>query len=163
MSIKSSTPPQSEDPSLLPISRPHSIAEKLVIGFSDKVLPHDVKKEHSFAVLTPEQKEQIEQIEKRAIIQFRGMLDELESALGMLRIGHHMGWKVLYMIHSKKTIRKYEEILDIKIRDIFPDEGPSAGRSIGLDIAKRFSNFWKVVSGETELTKEEKENRRKIE
>ena len=81
----------------------------------------------------------------------------------MLRLGHHLGWKVLYMIHSKKTIRKYEEILDIKIRDIFPDEGPSASRSIGLDIAKRFSNFWKVVSGEVDLTKEDKENRRKFE
>lgn len=91
------------------------------------------------------------------------MLDELESALGMLRMGHHVGWKILYIILSKKTIRKYEEILDIKIRDIFPDEGPSAARSIGLEISKRFSNFWKVVSGEIELTKEEKENRRKIE
>lgn len=151
------------DSALIPINRDHSISEKIVIGISDKVLSHNVKKEDSYAPLNIEQKEQLEQIEKRAIIQFRGMLDELESALGMLRIGYHMGWKVLYMIHSKKTIRKYEEILDIKIRDIFPDEGPSAGRSVGLDISKRFSNFWKVVSGEIELSKEEKENRRKIE
>lgn len=105
----------------------------------------------------------MEQIEKRAVIHFSGQLDELESALGMLRMGHHMGWKVLYMIHSKKTIRKYEEILDIKIRDIFDAEGPSADRSVGLGIAKKFSNFWKVVSGEIPITKEEKENRRKIE
>lgn len=152
-----------EDPALKPISRPHGLAEKIVIGASDKYLPHKVRKEDAFAVLTTEQKAQLELIEKRAIIQFRGMLDELESALGMLRMGHHIGWKVLYMIHSKKTIRKYEEILDIKIRDIFPDEGPSAGRSVGLDIAKRFSNFWKVVSGEADLTKEDKDNRRKFE
>ena len=151
------------DPALKPINRSHGISEKIVIGISDKLLPSQTNKEGSFATLTPEQKEQIEQIEKRAIIQFTGMLDELESALGMLRIGHHMGWKVLYMIHSKRTIRKYEEILDIKIREIFPDEGPGASRSTGLDIAKRFSNFWKVVSGEHKLTPEEKENRRKIE
>ena len=152
-----------EDPALKPITRPHGIAEKIALGFRDKVLPHDVKKEQSFAILTQKQIEEIEQIEKRAIIQFTGALDELESALGMLRIGHHMGWKVLYMVHSKKTIRKYEEILDIKIRDIFPDEGPSASRSIGLSISKKFSNFWKVVSGEIEMTKDEKDNRRKIE
>lgn len=163
MSNQSTNPPNSDDPALNPISRSHSIPEKIVIGISDKILPHNVRKEDCFATLTPEQKEQIEQIEKRAIVQFTGMLDELESALGMLRLGHHMGWKVLYMIHSKRTIRKYEEILAIKIRDIFPEEGPSAPRSIGLDIAKRFSNFWKVVSGEIALTKEEKENRRKIE
>lgn len=163
MSIKSNTPVESEDSSSQPIIRSHSISEKFVIEIGDRVLPNKTPREQSFAILSPEQKEQIEQIEKRAIMQFIGMLDELESALGMLRMGHHMGWKVLYMIHSKKTIRKYEEILDIKIRDIFPDEGPSAGRSVGLGIAKKFTNFWKVVSGETELTKEEKENRRKIE
>lgn len=163
MSNDFKTPSDQEDPSLKPIARSHNIPEKIVIGITDKVLPNKLVAKESFATLTPEQKEQIEQIEKRAIIQFTGMLDELESALGMLRIGHHMGWKVLYMIHSKRTIRKYEEILDIKIRDIFPDEGPSAARSAGLDIAKKFSNFWKVVSGEHKLTPEEKENRRKIE
>jgi hypothetical protein len=163
MSNKPETPLNSEDPAFKPITRSHGITEKIVIGISDRVLPNKAVKVESFATLTSEQREQIELIERRAIIQFTGMLDELESALGMLRMGHHFGWKVLYLIHSKKTIRKYEEILDIKIRDIFPDEGPSAGRSIGLDIAKKFSNFWKVVSGETELTKEEKENRRKIE
>lgn len=153
-----------EDKSLTPINRPQSVSEKLVNVLSDKILSKEIVSEtHRFAALSPEQKEQLEQIEKRALIQFTGMLDELESALGMLRMGHHFGWKVLYLIHSKKTIRKYEEILDIKIRDIFPDEGPSSDRSIGLDIAKRFSNFWKVVSGETELTKAEKVNRRKIE
>lgn len=148
-----------DDPSLKPIIRTYNIPEKIVIGLSDKVLPNKVVAKESFATLTPEQNEQIEQKEKRAIIQFTGILDELESAIGMLRISHHMGWKVLYMIHSKRTIRKYEEILDIKIRDIFPDEEPSANRSTGLEIAKKFSNFWKVVSGEQPLTKEEKENR----
>ena len=164
MSNNASNSPEPEDKFLIPINRPHSYSEKIVNVLSEKILPKETFSEtQRFATLSADQKEQLEQIEKRALIQFRGMLDELESALGMLRMGHHFGWKVLYLIHSKKTIRKYEDILDIKIRDIFPDEGPSAGRSIGLDIAKRFSNFWKVVSGETELTKTEKENRRKIE
>lgn len=147
-----------------PISRPTTTADKIVEKISDKILA-TVKTplDQRFARLTPEQKSELEIIEERVFIHFTGQLDELESALGMLRIGHHMGWKVLYMIHSKKTIRKYEEILDIKIRDIFPDEGPSANRSVGLGIAKRFSNFWKVVSGEAPMNKEEKENRRKIE
>ena len=49
----------------------------------------------------------------------------------MLRMGHHFGWKVLYIIHSRVTIRKYEKILDIKIRDIFAETGPSSYRSLG--------------------------------
>lgn len=164
MSDKSNSPPSSEKPTLKPIDRTLSVTDKFVDAVTEKYLP-DVKvpKEKRFLELTPDQKDQLEQVEKRALIYFSGQLDELESALGMLRMGHHFGWKVLYLIHSKKTIRKYEEILDIKIRDLFLSEGPSAQRSVGLEISKRFSNFWKVVSGELAMTKEEKESRRKIE
>ena len=97
--------------------------------------------------LTDEQKTQLQEIEDIAISNFEGNLDELESALGMLRIGHHMGWRVLYIVHSKKTIRNYEEILNIKIRELFDEQGPSTSRSIGFSLAQQFSNFWKVVSG----------------
>lgn len=159
-----SIPKNSNDPALNPINRTHSIPNKIVDAVTDKLLPTtNVPLDKRYTQLTSDQKDQLEQIEKRAVIHFSGQLDELESALGMLRMGHHFGWKVLYLIHSKRTIRKYEEILDIKVRDIFPDEGSSANRSVGLEIAKKFSNFWKVVSGEIELTKQEKENRRKIE
>ena len=62
---------------------------------------------------------------------FSGMFDDLEAALGVLRIGHHLGWRVLVLIHNKRTIRKYEEILGIDVREFFPAEGPSCERSIG--------------------------------
>ena len=75
-------------------------------------------------------------------------LDEMESALGMYMIGHHFGWKVLYLIHSKKTIRKYEEILGVKISEIFEEIGPDADRTYALKIINAASNFWKAVSGE---------------
>ena len=82
------------------------------------------------------------------IVRFRGNMDELESALGMYMIGRHFGWKVLYVIHSKKTIRKYEQILDINVRDVFDAEGPDADRSLGLRALKAVTNFWKAISGE---------------
>ena len=125
----------------------------------DKLIPtRKVPMDERLAELTPEQKIQLQEIEDQALINFKGMLDELESALGMLRMGHHFGWRMLYILHSKKTIRKYEEILNIKIRDIFPEEGPSADRSVGLALAKQASNFWKVVSGEIKIS-----NRREVE
>lgn len=118
----------------------------------DKIAPsRTVPVEERLAKLTPEQIVELQAIEDKAITYFQGTIDDLESALGMLRIGHHLGWRVLYLIHSKKTIRKYEEILDIKVRDLFPEEGPSAKRSVGLALAKRASNFWKVVSGEIKI------------
>jgi hypothetical protein len=75
-------------------------------------------------------------------------LDELESALGMYVLGWHVGWRVLHIIHSKKTIRKYEDFLGIKIAETFPEYGPDADRTNAFRIIQGVSNFWKAVSGE---------------
>lgn len=101
--------------------------------------------------LTPAQRKQLQEIEEHAISTFHGDLTQLEAALGMLRMGHHFGWKVLYVIHSKKTIRNYESILGIQIRDVFEAEGPSSYRSVGFNIANRFKNFWKTIGGEVKI------------
>ena len=75
-------------------------------------------------------------------------LDELESALGMYMIGFHFGWKVLYLLHSKRTVRKYEDILGIKVAEVFDEVGPDADRTNAYKIIAAASNFWKAVSGE---------------
>lgn len=113
-------------------------------------------KADKLATLSAQQRRQVEEIEAEAIANFEGGLDELESALGMLHIGHHFGWKVLYVIHSKRTIRKYEGVLNIRVRDIFPETGPSSYRSNGYRLISTLSNFWKAL-GETKI-----ENRREI-
>lgn len=131
---------------------------KIIETVLDKIAPtRHVPPSERLALLTLEQKLELQAIEDNAIINFSGMLNELESALGMLRIGHHFGWKMLYILHSKKTIRKYEEILNIKVRNVFQEEGPSSDRSIGLGLAKNATNFWKAVSGEFKI-----ENRREV-
>ena len=79
-------------------------------------------------------------------------LDELESALGMYMLGFHFGWKVLYVIHSKRTIRKYEELLGISVRETFDEFGPDADRTNALKVIKTVSSFWKLVSGDEKPT-----------
>ncbi len=86
-----------------------------------------------------------------ALSRFTGGIDELESAIGMYVLGRHFGWKVLYIVHSKKTVAKYESILGIEVREEFEEEGPYADLSIGYRLAKSFSNFWKVVSGDEKI------------
>ena len=121
------------------------------------------QREQKLARLSPSQRAELDRIEADAIADFKGQLDELESALGMLRLGHHVGWKVLYITHSKATIRKYEKILGgIKIREMFPEVGPSAYRSFGYQFAETASNFWKVVSGTSEEVSIPKGARRAI-
>ncbi|MGC2519446.1 MAG: hypothetical protein WA373_10130 [Burkholderiales bacterium] len=108
-------------------------------------------KEEKLAKISPSLRAELDRIEADAIANFEGQVDEMESALGMLRLGHHVGWKVLYLIHSKATIRKYEAILGIKVRELFPEEGPSSYRFNVYRLAETASNFWKVVSGAVKL------------
>lgn len=68
--------------------------------------------------------------------------------MGMYVLGFHVGWRVLYIIHSKKTIRKYEELLGIKVTEVHPEFGPDADRTNAYKIIQAVSNFWKAVSGE---------------
>ena len=86
-----------------------------------------------------------------------GTFDELEKAIGLLMLGDYVGWKVLVLVHNKRTIRKYEEILGINVREFFPEEGPSSMRSIGYDMALKLGSFWKAVSGDVTI-----QNRREI-
>ena len=79
-------------------------------------------------------------------------LDELESALGMYILGFHFGWKVLYVIHSKRTIRKYEELLGISVRETFDEFGPDADRTNAFKVINTVSSFWKLVSGDEKPT-----------
>lgn len=134
-------------------SKKKSIGDVVFDKFDELILNTPKKpREEKLAKLTDEQKQQLLEIEENAVATFQGQLDELESALGMLRMGHHFGWKVLYLIHSKRTIRKYENILgDIRIRDIFHETGPSSYRSYGLALAEKFTNFWKVVGGDIKI------------
>jgi len=106
------------------------------------------KNRHRLAVHNADRALQLYEIEREAIASFSGSFDELEAAIGMLHMGDHVGWKPLVLIHNKRTIRKYEEILGITVRDFFQDEGPSSERSMGYRIVKKIGNFWKAVSGE---------------
>ncbi len=58
--------------------------------YTGKDYENNLKKLHT---LSPRQKSDLHEIEQKAIARFQGMFDELEAALGMLRIGHHVGWR----------------------------------------------------------------------
>lgn len=95
----------------------------------------------------------------QVIAEYTGPGDELEAAIGMYMVGRHVGWKVLYLMHSKSTIAKYEQILRIKVRDEFDDETPDSHRSAAFKAAKLLTNFWKIVSGDEKLPLERAERR----
>lgn len=116
------------------------------------------KKSASTPFRTPDERSvELIAIAQTAAHSFAGSIDELQKAIGMLMTGDLFGWRVLVLVHNKRTIRKYEEILGIDVKEFFPEEGPYAHRSVGYTIATKVGNFWKAVSGDVPI-----DNRREI-
>ncbi len=85
----------------------------------------------------------------RAVDGFHGRLDDLESAVGMLVIGRHYGWRVLLLMHSPATIRNYFRILGIRhLRTVLPEVGVLARRSSAWRMVDGTRDFWHAVRGE---------------
>ena len=109
--------------------------------------------------ITAEEALELVKMADKAMVDFEGPFEELESALGMLLMGRLFGWRVLLLIHNKRTIRKYQEILGgVDIREMFPETGPFARKSNAFRWVEKFGEFWKAVSGERSI-----ENRRTLE
>ena len=83
-----------------------------------------------------------------ALENFSGNNERLKNAFGMLMLAKSMGWKPVYLMHSRSTVKEYEKILNIKIQDKFPPIGKHADRSVAWTISCKLSNFWKAVKGE---------------
>ena len=116
------------------------------------------KKQFRIPTVSPEEALRLQKIVEEASRGFVGQMDELENAIGMLMLGRLMGWRYLVLIHNKRSIRKYEEILGINIREEFEEEGPLIEKSPAYSLVKKIGAFWKAVSGEQKL-----ENRRALE
>ena len=80
---------------------------------------------------------------------FKGQLPKLEGAIGALLVGQKLVWKVLFLVHDKRTIAKYEKILELKFRDVLPAETSLSHKSVAWTAVQKVTNFWKAVKGET--------------
>ncbi len=79
---------------------------------------------------------------------FKGNMHELERAIGCLIVGQKVGWKVMLLVHDKKTLRKYEEYLGLNFREVMPELGPWKKKSRAWVAVDKLGNFWKAVRGE---------------
>jgi hypothetical protein len=91
------------------------------------------------------------------IKEFNGNFLILESAIGALIVGQLVGWRPLTLIHSYKTIKRYQEVLDLDFkgklpwdqdRNVMPEEGVFARKSVAYEVALKINDFWKVFRGE---------------
>ena len=86
--------------------------------------------------------------EKKAAT-FQGDIRTFESAWGALLLGTQYGWKVLFLVHSQATIKKYEDITGFKFRDKCEADTPLSRKSNAYRALQHVTSFWKAVRGET--------------
>jgi hypothetical protein len=85
---------------------------------------------------------------KKAFTEYSGDFTVFESAIGALFLGVMIGWRPLLIIHSPKTIKRYEKILDIDFKKILPETIESlSDRSRGYQIVAALDKFWPAVTG----------------
>jgi len=92
--------------------------------------------------------EQYLKLINKIVLEFHGDLRELELAIGILSIGRQFGWKVMYLMHSRKTIKRSEALLGIKIMEVLPETANRTEDSQAWKALQKVTNFWKAVKGE---------------
>ncbi|HKJ82933.1 MAG TPA: hypothetical protein VJ961_02800 [Mariprofundaceae bacterium] len=84
----------------------------------------------------------------RAMKDYTGDATKLERAIGALFMARYMGWKWIYLAHSRATVRSYEGFLGITFKDEFPAEGEGMRRSVAWKVASTVKDFWQAARGQ---------------
>lgn len=78
----------------------------------------------------------------RVVESYHGDATTLANALGALTLGRCVGWRVLRVIYSSSSYSKYQKILGVQFRDVLPERGKYAYKSIALQVLDRIGVFW---------------------
>lgn len=96
-----------------------------------------------FDFLTDEQNAQLQ----KSLAEFKGHVSTIETAIGAIVIGQRYGWRVLRMVHSANTMKKYEAAIGLSYEDICPEVTDLSERNIGYRVSKAIGKYWDIVMG----------------
>lgn len=89
---------------------------------------------------------------------YKGDIVDLSHAIGAARIGHHYGWRVLRLVISQVSYRKYQKILRLDFKESLPETTIYTEKSVGYQLVMKLNNFWDVVKGIATIDRKEKTN-----
>ena len=84
------------------------------------------------------------------------------SAAGALIVGRLMGYDGLKVMHSWRTLRKYEAVLGIKFDEVLEARTKDSRRLNGIRYAESFQAFWKAIAGGVAQMPDAKKSLREI-
>lgn len=82
---------------------------------------------------------------------YKGQIDDLCMAVGVLVVGRIYGWRVMRIVLSPVTYRRCQRVLGLDFKDILQDETKYSRRCVGYDAVKKIGEFWEVVVGRRSL------------
>lgn len=78
--------------------------------------------------------------------EFKGQIDDLYTAIGMIVMGRLFGWRVLRLTSSRSQWARATKLFG-DLKELMPERGAYAHKSMGLAIADKLDSYWDVVKG----------------
>lgn len=100
--------------------------------------------EHLFSFLDASTAASVEQ----RLAAYRGDGEDISGAVGALVMGQLYGFRGVAMVLSRAKLRRYEELLGLKLRDHMPERTDLSRRILGVRISDEVGKFWAVVKGD---------------
>lgn len=110
--------------------------------------PFMTEKKSPIVRLSPELWQELMPRIEQSFSEYSGDSSVLESAWGCLFLALTYGWRVVYLMHSQATIRKYEKIIGYTLREIAPETTALSEKSLAYRFVQAGTNFWRVVRGQ---------------
>ena len=81
-----------------------------------------------------------------ALKEYSGPVDHFYEAVGMVVVGRLMGWRVMRLVASRRCWSAADRILGDP-KELMPERGPYAYKSVALKIVDAVGGYWDFVSG----------------
>ena len=81
------------------------------------------------------------------IVQFRGQIDDLSGAVGLVMLGRMFGWRVVRLTLPRRTWATATKLFDCDLKQLLPERGRYAHKSLGLNIVDQIGGYWDFIRG----------------
>ena len=82
----------------------------------------------------------------RVSSEYKGQLDDLTAAVGMVMVGRLYGWRVIRLVNSRRHWMHACKLFgDLKL--LLPEYGPCTHKSLGLKLIGGPLEYWDYIKG----------------
>lgn len=77
---------------------------------------------------------------------YSGLSGQLSSAIGLVVMGHLMGWRFARLVLSRQSWKLATQLFG-DLKQFLPEETVYSRKSVGLSLIKNIADFWAYVKG----------------